>query len=308
MTDLAVLADEPAALDQAADPTEFVVLACERAKTWLAQALEQGDIGQIVEMKAQADAIRVYTAQREIGRDAELAACEIVRRAERGIGLAIRKGQAEGTIRKKGNTVYRPGAQDVGDPSTLPAGPSDLTGMDRADLTVGPYAVTDGVPDEVFEEAIAEAKAEGKLTRANVVRKVKAKRPDGDPMDRLREATARQDPTRGAVRVAKAKEMAVAGHTSRQIAETLGIEDMAGFKRRHGIDVPADRAVGKTRRIDPNRVVSETVITLEGLAMGLDHVDPTDLDADQIEAWHSSMFDALTRINRFRKAMKEQIG
>jgi hypothetical protein len=57
-------------------------------------------IEQIVELKSQAEAIRVYTVQKQLGHDAELAAAEVVHRAERCIGLAIRKGQAEGRFTK----------------------------------------------------------------------------------------------------------------------------------------------------------------------------------------------------------------
>jgi hypothetical protein len=96
VTDLALIATDPGALDQYGDPGEFVILACERAKEWLAKAVESGDIEQIVELKSQAEAIRVYTAQKQLGKDAELSAQEIVRRAERGLGLAVRKGPGRG--------------------------------------------------------------------------------------------------------------------------------------------------------------------------------------------------------------------
>jgi hypothetical protein len=44
------------------------------------------------------------------------------------------------------------------------------------------YAMTDGVTDEQFREAISEARAEGKLSRANVARKCKAKaNPPAEP-------------------------------------------------------------------------------------------------------------------------------
>ena len=62
------------------------------------------------------------------------------------------------------------------------------------------YAMTDGVSDTDFEDAIGEAKAEGNLSRANVVRKIRQQRrtpsdPDGhvpDPTDRSPEAAARR--------------------------------------------------------------------------------------------------------------------
>src|SRR5215471_10223272 len=99
--DLALAAD-PAVVERAADPGEFVLAACERAKWWLREALEHGEIEQIAEVRSQAEAVRVYTAQKQLGKDAQLAAAEIVRRAERGIGVAIRRGQQTGEIAKRG--------------------------------------------------------------------------------------------------------------------------------------------------------------------------------------------------------------
>ena len=60
--------------------------------------------------------------------------------------------------------------------------------------------MTDGVSDTDFEDAIGEAKAEGNLSRANVVRKIRQQRgspppADGqvpDPADRSPEAAARR--------------------------------------------------------------------------------------------------------------------
>jgi hypothetical protein len=81
-TDLA-LATDPQIVERCADPAGFVMQACERAKAWLIEALEHGEIEQIAEIKSQAEAIRVYTTQKQLGKDAQLAAAEIVRRAER---------------------------------------------------------------------------------------------------------------------------------------------------------------------------------------------------------------------------------
>ena len=71
---------------------------CERAKALLEEALEHGQIEQIAEIKSQAEAVRVYTDAKAARPDAQLAAAEIVRRAERGIGVAIRRGQQTGEI------------------------------------------------------------------------------------------------------------------------------------------------------------------------------------------------------------------
>jgi hypothetical protein len=95
-------AADPAVIERAADPGEFVIQACQRARTWLREVLEHGDIDQIAELKSQAEAVRAYTIQKQVGKDAQPAAAEIVRRAERGIGLAIRRGQEEGSVIRRG--------------------------------------------------------------------------------------------------------------------------------------------------------------------------------------------------------------
>ena len=46
MTELVAL--DQAAVELAADPARYVVLACERAKAWLADALEHGGIERII--------------------------------------------------------------------------------------------------------------------------------------------------------------------------------------------------------------------------------------------------------------------
>ena len=101
------LAADPGIVERSADPAGFVVQACERAKAWLQEALEHGEIEQIAEIKSQAEAVRVYTAQKQLGKDAQLAAAEIVRRAERGIGVAIRRGQQNGQIARRGERGSR---------------------------------------------------------------------------------------------------------------------------------------------------------------------------------------------------------
>src|SRR6266566_9014972 len=104
--DLALAAD-PGVIERSADPAAFVVQACQRAKAWLREALEHGGIEQIAEIKSQAEAVRVYSAQKQLGKDAQLAAAEIVRRAERGIGVTIRRGQQTGEIARRGDRGSR---------------------------------------------------------------------------------------------------------------------------------------------------------------------------------------------------------
>lgn len=295
MSDLAILAADPTALDLSGDPATFVVLACERAKDWLTQAVEHGDIDQIVELKSQAEAIRIYTTQKQLGKDAELAAAEIVRRAERGIGVAIRRGQEAGEIAKQG---------DVGGGGRAGSAAAESRRL-RTDLLESPskflpastertavYAVTDNVTDEQFEEAITEAKDEGNLSRANVVRKVVSHTP------------AAED------RRSVISTMAAAGNRSSQIAEHIGVseERVRELARNFNITLP-DAIIGKRRRIDPDRVVNETVTALEGLVMALDLIweDFDRLDQSKLDDWTSSLSTSIRQLNRLNKQLKERV-
>lgn len=286
MSDLAVIA-QPGALDQYADAGEFVVLSCERAKEWLTGCIAHGDIDTIVEIKSQAEAVRVYTTTRQLGRDAELAAAEIVRRAERGIGLCIRKGQESGDVRRSA----KHGVHDANSMS-----PSGVAQAAKATLS-SYYDMTDGVSDEVFDEAVAEAKAENNLSRNNVVRKVDAKRVlDSD----------KRDGNTVAARVALAKEMAVKGSTSDQIADAIGItrRSMSTFRKRHGIDVPADTVAGRNHRVNAERIINESVALLEGIASGLALIeDVSSLDAEKRQEWLEALTLPLSAINRFKKEL-----
>jgi len=180
--------------------TARIIEICERGKEWLLLALAGDDIEQIAEVKSQAEALRVYAIQKQFGKDAELSAQELVRRAERGIGVAIRRGQEAGTIR-------RPSQATGGRVLDEKPAPSDF--FSGGGETSDTYAVTDDVTAEQFDEAIEEAKAEENLSRANVVRKVKAKK----------EHMAKPD------RLVQIEEMADKGYSSKQIAHEIGIRD-----------------------------------------------------------------------------------
>lgn len=309
-TDLSLAAD-PAVIDRAADPDEYVIQACKRALTWLREALDRGDIDEIAEFKSQAEAVRVYTVQKKLGEDAQMVATEIVRRAERGIGLAIRRGQEGGTIR-------RPGQHSEHPPRSAQA-PSDKRSWSPTDFASeaelrgngsGIYHMTDGVSDEAFEEAVTEAKAEGNLSRANVVRKTRQRarrpgtRPDGEqvpaPEDRSSAAAAR--------RAELISRWAGEGSTSRQIAGLLGIRDDAvrRIARDHGIGIRADEVVGRTRRTDSNRIVRETASALEALATTAGLVDPAELDKAQVPCWAGSITASLRALNQLARTLKQE--
>lgn len=294
--DLALAAD-PGFLERSADPAEFVIQACERAKVWLREALDNGDIDQIVEVKSQAEAVRVYTMQKQLGKDAQLSAQEIVRRAERGIGVAIRKGQAAGIIRKRGDDART----DLDRETNLVSAKSYFSNGDEWHDT---YVMTDGVSDSEFDNAVTEARTEGNLSRANVIRKISSRKPAAgdwipEPGDNHGEAPAQR---RRLIRA-----WAERGYSSRQMSEMLSMRSDAirEIAREMGVEIGADAIIGKTRIHDSNRIVRETVHALEGLVMGLDLVSFDDLDPAETGDWAASLTDSTRRLNRFLRQMKE---
>lgn len=157
-------------------------------------AIAAQDLPGIAEAKAKASTIAEIAKQLRMGKEMQLNAAEFCRRAERGLGVAIREGQERGEILRKGQSNTFGNAHTTSQPlpvSSRPgptdfATPSELGGANRPGE--GIYAMTDGVSDDQFEEALTEAKDEGNLSRANVARKAKAKAEDSRPMPEITEA------------------------------------------------------------------------------------------------------------------------
>lgn len=104
------------------------------------------------------------------------------------------------------------------------------------------------------------------------------------------------------------REMAERGFATRQIASTVGITETAvgDIARKEGITIHADRIVGKTRRIDADRVVSQSVIQLEGLVSDLAAIDIGDLDADQLPVWTAALKSAHKSIGAFIRRLEQE--
>lgn len=162
---------------QAEHVTELLV----HSHAGLLVAIAAQDLPGIAEAKQKASTIQEIAKQLRIGKDMQLHAAEFCRRAERGLGVAIRDGQERGAVLRQGEKIdrganqYQSGAVDQME-NTKPgpesfAPKSELHGS-RCD---GIYALTDNVSDEQFDEVLIEARDEGNLSRANVARKAKAK-------------------------------------------------------------------------------------------------------------------------------------
>lgn len=95
------------------------------------------------------------------------------RRAERGLGVAIRAGQAAGEIIKNGDI----GGTGKAEPGTRSSDRDDLVRpsdfFTSSTERTGIYTMTDSVSDARFEEVLAEARVEGNVSRSNIVRKIK---------------------------------------------------------------------------------------------------------------------------------------
>lgn len=168
-------------LDGASQAAAVTVM-LSHSRTGLLAAIAAQDLPGIVEWKAKASAIQEISKQLRLGKEMQLDSAEFVRRAERGLGVGIREGQANGTVNGVGTHNNRGNGYQSGRGPLTPSSklsPKDLASrhelLGANNPGEGIYAMTDGVSDEHFEEALAEAKDEGNLSRANVARKAKAK-------------------------------------------------------------------------------------------------------------------------------------
>lgn len=311
MNDLAVIPQDPTALDLVSDPAATMVALVEQARTMLAQATGMEGLADVIEWKSRAEAIRVYTQQKDMGHEAELSAAEIVRRAERRIGQLIREGQDAGEIRRRGqqDVIFdrHSGSRDHGPGHDLQP-PSDFVTTDE--LAHGIYPMTDGISDEKFEAAIEEGKVEGNLSRANIVRKVKP-----TTAERIAAAAANNptEPPRNLPlqeRAEQIRTLAGRNFTSPQIADEVGIsaQRVRDVARRAGIDIPADAVFGgKFRKVDPNAVMDQVVFAAMPEPIVIARIAFSELDRDLIEGWVSSLSDAIRSLTTIKRNLQKEL-
>lgn len=274
----------------------------EQARNWLATAVEHTGPEQVAAAKAQIATAAEATKQLGLSKEIQLDAQEMVRRAEYALGKAIRKGQEEGAItvigsKPNGHSEYtrvRNGRVEhmngrVPDENASIASPTDFLphAQERHDV----YTMTGDVAPEQFDAAIDAAKAEGNLSRANVVRKIK-----GAPATETRES-----------RAARIAELASQGYTSHQIAKEVGLHRSTVAEIAHDFDITitADVVRGKVRRFDHNRVLDNVTEALEVAAMSLRDVDPAQLDEDEALERLDSLTTSINALSKAVKKIKE---
>lgn len=131
------------------------------------------DLPGIVNVKADAKLIEAAVKQRKLGKEMQDNASEFLRRAERGLGVAIREAQERGELSSLGTRKSYGNAHGTRSRDSTLSSPSDYLphGSDRK----WTYEVTDNVSDDDFEDVLGEARSEDNLSRANVARKCKAR-------------------------------------------------------------------------------------------------------------------------------------
>lgn len=307
---------------------QIITRALEESKAWLAVATKGTDPTPITEFKAWAATVAEMTRQKGLAEDIQFDALEMVRRAERAVGLAVRAGQSAGVIaaagysgppRKTEYTRTRLGQTETCRLSAVRDANSCLTSprefLPHGGELSSTYAVTDGISDEEFEQALAEARVEGNLSRANLVRKCRLFTAKPDPTPEPPSPAPEPAPAVRLTRVQKAakiRELAAADYTSKQMVKPLATLDstIREIAREYGIDIPADRVTARLRRLDPVRIVRETVFALEGLCQGLRHLTPEDLDQlppDLVEEWLNSLPDSLRTLQQLAKDLKSRV-
>lgn len=268
----------------------------DQARTWLAHAVESSAPAQdIADFKAYiataAETARRLKVSKEIQVDAEV----MVRRTERALGQAIREGQERGEITSRGDGGYPAHrTSSVREEVQKKVSPDEY--LPNGQLAHETYAMTDGVTDEQFDQALDTAVDEGNVSRANVVRKV---REVVQPSYRDQQ-DAKWD------RVA---DLAEQGWVSAQIAREVGMgeEGLRKGARQRGIDIRADRTVGRSRRLDTNRIIRESVAAVEALLPGLDLINPDDIDPEEAQTWVDSLTTSISALSKAKRTIKESI-
>lgn len=185
---------------------------------------------------------------------------------------------------------------------------ADAIGMSRASYErtkdVVQTARDESAPELVREEAksaladlnTGKASVSGAAERVRRARKSSIRKGQGGNV-----AESRQQ------RADKIRDFAGRGYSTRQMLEMVGIGQRAIkiIAKDFGIEIPADKVIGKTKRHDSNRIVDNVVDELASLYLSLELIDYTHLDQERAEHWANSLDESFKILTRFRKQIKE---
>lgn len=261
-----------------------VTMMLDQSKQWLDRAMQATNPARAVsDFRAFVATVAEASKQKKLSEGIQLEATEMVRRAERALGVAIRDGQAKGAIRRNG---------EHSSSSLEKQSPTEFFGENGGQTAHQIYAMTDDVSDEDFEQALAEGREEGNVSRTNIVRKIQ------------------NQPTHSEAQAAKWKlirDLADQRLTSAQIAKRVGMTESglrAGAKR-EGVEFPADKVLGTKRRINGLEVMERIIAGLEGNESVLGLVEFEDITPEQADEWLQRLASPLRAINRMKSRLKE---
>lgn len=277
----------------------------QQAREWLTRAVHETGPEEIAAAKAEIATAAEATKQLNLSKDIQLDAQEMVRRAEYALGKAIRRGQEEGTVRTTGQTVTRYGGREgqprgAFDPAVQHtdntiASPTDFATMNELSgyHANGIYALADDVDPVEFDEALDEAKNEGNLSRANVIRKVK----------KVSGVITRD------MRADLIADLAEQGYSSRQMPAKVGVTEktVREIARDFDIEIPADKIIGRSRRINWTDAVASTISGLQDSVEFIEgQIDLSQVDFTEADEWVSSLTSSIAALNRFKQQIKEK--
>lgn len=262
------------------DDTEIIASkALAAVQAWSPAAIAAADFHGAADVRRRMGPITSLIYRRSLSPAAVLDAQEALRWTERTLGLCILAGQELGLVRQQ----RKPGHSGMTPVKELVSGGD----VDRCYRMAAPT-------DDAFRAGIIKARENGSVSYENLLGAL-----GGD------ELTDRQRQQRDTIAA-----MAAEGHTTRQIAATLsiGVDRTGDLARKWAIEIPADAQVGKTRKIDPLRAVTEIVPTLEGIGSVTRLVDRDDvalMGRDQAKALSTAMWDALTPIFALQRQLRD---
>ncbi|WP_315106262.1 hypothetical protein [uncultured Microbacterium sp.] len=271
-----------------------VTMMLDQGRQWLVRALEATNPARdVADFKAFVATVAEAAKQKKLSEDIQMDAVEMVRRSERALGVAIRKGQEAGEITTKGNRENYGGPHHRQSLDKTLSSPTDFLphGNDR----MATYTMTDDVTDEQFESVLAEAKGEGNLSRSNVVRKIKN-------LQSFSEVQAEK--------WQQIADLANDRLTSSQIAKRVGMteEGLRAGARRKGIVFPADEVLGKTKRINGLDVLERIVSSIEADESVLGLIEFESITPEQAAELLQRLTSPLRAINRMKNRLKEISG
>lgn len=271
----------------------------DKAKSYLEVAMRQADAPRaIADFKAEIIAVAQYAKQKKVSEEIQIDATAMVRRAERSLGVAIREGQERGQISSNGG--HQPKKEDdisAAEMSPEPVSPKEFfSGGNEMSTT---YRLVDNVTDDEFDTALEAAKEERNLSRANVVRKIKAAKSEDPSGEEAPEPSGPGSTLPEEIRE-RVEELASQGVSSRNIGAELGIDKTTVNRMLNGRTKPV-------KGNNTQKIMERLTESLWGMRQSLQTITAVDsgLNPDQVAAWTKELRSTSAELNRIKNLLKE---